>query len=450
MKLPVSHQYDVICRGGSLGPLLAALLLARKGKNVLLLPAAEDAGGFSPFLLPVAAGVPLDILTSENLLDGAVTETPGNWFSWTDGTHDFSCPSATDDRRRAFAMLMADDYPARKQHWALFEDIWQVIDRIMGDGLMIPPMTLKDHGKILQQLVKNRVLLDNRSRGIASLLTDSGISPWLHTFVSSFVSLISLYCYQNLPLLSFAYGFATLFQEARYVNIDRLQEAVHHAILDCGGVLSSTDYQVVFDGKWYIGIGNAGKAQIRSRSFIADSDETMLAREIPPVHQRRDFFRQYAHRQPGRVVKHLQCMFPEQSGMVAGRQRRYVFEPGRENELYLLTAGQEAAGKNSMDLYWWESDAKNNDNRWAPALLQRLTGVKPGRMTLCSSTGNPVKRWGYQPRLSPVMGAAFVPINSVYKNFYQVGWETLPGFGLGGVVYGAKMTAEKIATSEYL
>ena len=48
------------------------------------------------------------------------------------------------------------------------------------------------------------------------------------------------------------------------------------------------------------------------------------------------------------------------------------------------------------------------------------------------------------------MGGAFLPITSTYKKFYHVGWENLPGFGLGGLVYAARKTADRIMSNEYI
>jgi len=444
----LENNYDIICRDGSLGTLLAAFFLAKSGKKVLLLPSPSSLARKPSYLLPLIAGFPRQLLAQAGLLTEGVLCRQSNWFNWTDGQHVFNCPSVFSDRMLALLTFMGDNFSWFQSHLADFENIWNIINAIMNDGLMIPAVGLKDHGKILKVLVKYEKLLQNRRAGAENFYSDTSLPEWLSNFFASMVPQISLFRYRSLPMVSFAYGISTMFQDAELVNLENLQNYLKEFILENGGETSPADYQVIFDGKWYIGVGTEGKAEIRSRAFITDSDEKSLKSEIPAMYQRRDFFRQFACHQKGIAINRLH-------GYIAGMKE--LPETGRwfcaaNNTLQSVMIQENMAlGGFDIDVYCNSDFSKDDPSSFVSKLLARLPGAD--FLTGFQINFQPQtmeKEWGYQPKLPPVMGGAFLPVISTYKKFYHVGWENLPGFGFGGLVYAARKTADMIISNEYI
>ena len=441
------NSYDIICRDGSLGALLAAFFLIKKGKKVLLLPALSPRKSHPPFLLPLVSGFPHQLLAEMGLLPKEVLCKRSNWFSWTDGHHVFDCPAAFADRMQAFSSFMGDNFSWFQHHFADLQDSWNIIDAIMEDGLMIPAVGLRDHGKILKALVKYQEILQKRRMTAADFYAEKSLPYWLSNFFASMIPQISLFRYQDLPLFSYAYGIAALFQDAALVNLEKLQNYVKKCILENGGERILADYQVIFDGKWYIGVGSEEKAEIRSRAFISDSDEEILKSEIPTRHQRRDFFRQFSCQLEGMTINRLH-------GCITGMEK--LPEAGRwfsiDNDALQTVMVQRtmtSKGRN-VDIYFSSSLPIDDYEDFTTGLLSRLSELDLLDGSRVDWQPQKVeKRWGYQPKFPPVMGGAFLPVTSSYKRFYHVGWENLPGFGLGGLVYAARKTADRIISNEY-
>ena len=443
----LENNYDIICRDGSLGTLLAAFFLAKSGKKVLLLPSPSSPARKSSYLLPLIAGFPRQLLAQAGLLTEGVLCRQSNWFSWTDGQHVFNCPSAFSDRMLALSSFMGAYFPWFKSHFIDFQNIWDIIDTVMSNGLMIPAVGLKDHGKILKVLVKHQELLQNRRAEAGNFYSDTSCPEWLSTFFTSMIPQISLFRYRNLPMVSFAYGISTMFQDAELVNLENLQNYLREFILGNGGETSPADYQVIFDGKWYIGVGTEGKAAIRSRAFIADSDGKSLKSEITAMYQRRDFFRQFTCRQEGIAVNQLH-------GHITGMKKlpetcRWLYAADNDLQTVILQENMVLGGFD-IDVYCPSDFSKDDPSAFVSKLLSRLPGTDfLAGFQLDFQPQTVAKKWGYQPKLPPVMGGAFLPVISAYKKFYHVGWENLPGFGFGGLVYAARKTADRIVANEY-
>ncbi|NIA19392.1 MAG: hypothetical protein GWP07_03020 [Xanthomonadaceae bacterium] len=443
----LENNYDIICRDGSLGALLTAFFLAKSGKKVLLLPPLSSPAQKPSYLLPLIAGFPRQLLAQAGLLTEGILCKQSNWFSWTDGQHVFNCPSVFSDRMPVLSSFMGDNFPWFQSHFTDFQNIWDIIDTVMSNGLMIPAVGLKDHGKILMALVKYQELLQNRRMNAENFYSDTSLPEWLSNFFASMVPQISLFRYENLPLVSFAYGIATMFQDAELVNLENLQNYVKESILEKGGKTSPADYQVIFDGKWYIGIGTEGKVEIRSRAFITDSDEKTLKSEIPPMHQRRDFFRQFVCQQKGIALNRLY-------GHIAGMKKlpetgRWFYNANNSLQAVMLQRTMASEGLD-INVYFSSTSPGHDPTDFTTKLLARLPELDildASRINFQPQTVE--KEWGCQPKLPPVMGGAFLPVISTYKKFYHVGWENLPGFGFSGLVYAARKTADRIILNEY-
>ena len=74
-------DYEVICRQGDLGSLLAAAFLAKEKCRVLLLPPLSGKAPEPDFLIPVARGYPAQLLATLIELDKPATD----FFSWQSG-----------------------------------------------------------------------------------------------------------------------------------------------------------------------------------------------------------------------------------------------------------------------------------------------------------------------------------------------------------------------------
>ena len=444
--MSLENHYDIICRDGNLGPLLAAAFLVKSGKRILLLPPSSSRRQPS-FLLPLIAGVPRRHLLAGGLLTENTLCKRSNWSSWTDGQHVFNCSSVLAERIPALSAFMGDNFPWFQSHFAGFQNIWNIIDTIMDAGLMMPAIGLKDHWKIVKTLIKYQELLQNRRIKAENIYSDPTLPGWLKIFFTSMIPQISLFRYQSLPLVSFAYGIATMLQDAELVNLENLHNDAREFILANGGEASPVDYQVIFDGKWYIGVGAEEKAEIRSRAFITDSDRKNLEREIPPRHQRRDFFRQFSCCQQGKDIMRLR-------GHIAGMKKcpescRWLFSDSNALSVVMSQGIMTSTGMDIEACYPADLPV-NEPTDYIIKLLSSLPEfdfLSGSRIDFQSRELE--KSWGYEPKLPPVMGGAFLPVSSTYKRFYHVGWENLPGFGFNGLVYAAKKAADRIIENEY-
>ena len=181
--------------------MLAAFFLVKGGKKVLLLPPSLSPERKPPYLLPLIAGFPRQLLAETGLLTEDVLCSRPSWFGWTDGQHIFNCPSAFSDRIPALSSFMGDNFPWVQSHFTDFQNIWNIIDAIMRAGLMIPAAGLKDHGKILKVLIKHQELLQNRRMKADNFYSDISLPKWRSNFFASMVPQISLFRYQDLPLV---------------------------------------------------------------------------------------------------------------------------------------------------------------------------------------------------------------------------------------------------------
>jgi len=444
------NQYDIICRDGCLGPLLAAFFLAKSGKKVLLLPPLSSSEEqHPPFLLPLTAGFPHQLLARNGLLAEGVVDERRHWFDWSYDDHLFSCPAAdVSERMSALAAFMGDDFSQFQDIFVDFRHLWNLIDEMMRDGLMVPAAGLKDHWRIFKVLAKHQELLQNRRITADSFYGGDSFSPWLEHFFADLVPLMSAFRYQNLPMLCFAYGMATLLQDAVLIDLVALQDRVRKSILEYGGETSPGDYQVIFDGKWYIGVGREGKVDIRSRAFIANADKKSLEAEISFLDRRRDFFHQFSTQKEGVRLKRLRVQLAGGRDAAVTGYRFY-----RENGCLLAVVARQSAGpeEQEMNIYYPVDFPVDDPKTFVDRLLAKLPDAGlAGKVVVDLQVKDLEKEWGGQPILPPVMGGGCLSVVSSYKRFYHVGWENLPGFGLGGLIYAVRKTADRIIVNEYL
>ncbi len=405
-------DYEVVCRQGDLGPMLAAAFLAKENCRVLLLPPLAVKASEPNFLIPVIRGYPVGLLAALIGLEKPPTEL----FSWQNESSIRSWPGSVNGGE-SYKLV---ESTLTAELWLELEQLWQLLDRCMEQGFEMPASSLGGIGRMLWLLVRDERLRECRHCTLKSWLERAGIPLKEQQFWRSLIPLISLSRFADPPLLAFAYGVQTLLAPAAGVGIDGLKNLLHQYLLSRGAHQVDEDWSPVFDGKWFIGVGNDAKVVRRSTVFLADSDPGSLQIEVPLGQQRRDFKRQFLLDDPGYI--HLQAVSSQ------------IQRPGGQ-ALYHLDC-RAADNFSGSTLFAPESENGQGliEHRWqavADDIARQTDNV-----------------WGWQPRQPAMMGGSFLPLTGSFCRFYQVGWYNLPGFGLGGLVYSARQTAVSVLSNE--
>ncbi len=396
-------DYELICRQDGLGPLMAAAFLANEKCRVLLLPPLPDKSLDPNFLVPVVRGYPAKLLA--DLTD--MGSPPARFFSWQSDSEACLWPGFLEST-------------LSKKLWLELRQLWQLLDRCMEQGLEMPVSSLGGIGRMIWLLVRNELLRERRNCTLKSWLDRAEISLKEQQLWRSLIPLISLSRFADPPLLSFAYGVETLLAPDTWVELDGLKRRLHEYLLSQGAHQAEEGWSPVFDGKWFIGVGNDDKVARRATVFLADSNPDSLVQEVSLSRQRRDFKRQFRLDDPG--YSHLQTVHnqikqPISSALYHLDCRKAddfsgstLFGPGAKN------------GQGSIEHHWQAVDDQSE--------------LENGDV------------WGWRPRLPAMMGGGFLPLTGSFCRFYQVGWHNLPGFGLGGLVYSARQVAAAVLSNE--
>ncbi|MBN2810157.1 MAG: hypothetical protein JXR80_11745 [Deltaproteobacteria bacterium] len=400
-------DYDLICRRDALGPLLAAAFLIRKKCRVLLLPPLPVQAPEPHFLLPVLRGYPAALLSSLIALE----KPPARFLSWqVDNTISFWPEAAARLQALAAARSSAGQGPP-----ALAE-FWQLLDSCMAQGLEMPVSSLNGIGRMLWLLLRNELLREHRRAGLADWLVGAGIAPAEQQLLRLLVPLLSLSRFADPPLLAYAYGLQTLVAPEAWLDLARLKARLYQFLIDHGAFQADEEWEPIFDGKWFIGVGNKDKVARRATLFLAEADPRSLRQEIRESRRRRDFKRQLRLDEPG---YRLLSSVPASSGLSAGQALYHLDCRGADD--ICETELQVVAGA-GVTAYRWQAVA--------PVAVEESSGVR-----------EPEGDWGWRPHLPAMMGGGFLPLRGSFCRFYQLGWHNLPGFGLGGLVYSAHQMA---------
>jgi len=401
-------DYDLVCRRDALGPLLAALSLARRGCRVLLLPGRGATGPEPEFLLPVLRGYPAELL--EQLV--GLENVPERVLTWTPPDANTACLALGSG---CFATPL-EDSPAE------LEQLWRLINDCMRRNLEMPVNSLGGTGRILWLVVKNQRLRENRSLRLSHWLEASGIEAGEQVFWRSLTPLVTLSRFADPPLLAYAYGVSVLARAQGWLALAGMKARLVDRLRCYGADCSDQDWDPVFDGKWYIGVGKNRQPARRSTVFLADSDPLNLRLEVAAGDQRFDFKRQMELADPGFVVYKEKV-----TGIRTGEIAPYHLDctGARDFSRALLVAAGE----------------RGNDG---PVAYR----FRPARAAGAADPGGGERNWGWEPRLPAMMGGGFLPLARGFRRFYQVGWHNLPGFGFGGLVYSAHQAAVRVWTHD--
>lgn len=404
-------DYEVICRQGDLGPMLAAAFLVKKDCRVLLLPPLAEKALEPNFLIPVVRGYPAKLLAA--LID--LQESPAELFSWQIESTIRSWPGSVNREGGPCELVESTLTP---ELWLELEQLWQLLDRCMEQGFEMPASSLGGIGQMLWLLVRNERLRERRHCTLKSWLESAKISLKEQQFWRSLVPLISLSRFADPPLLAFAYGVQTLLAPSAGIGIVELKDRLYQYLVSQGAHQVDEDWKPVFDGKWFIGVGNGAKVVCRSTVYLADSEPGSLQKEIPLGQQRRDFKRQFLLDDPGYI--HLQsAQIKRPNG-----QALYHLDCRSADDFSDATFfGPEGENGQALIEYSWKVVADD----------------------YVRQVGN---TWGWQPRQAAMMGGSFLPLTGSFCRFYQVGWHNLPGFGWGGLVYSARQVAVTVLNNE--
>jgi len=417
-------DFDVACREGDLGALLSASFLQQEGCRVLLLPALP---GYLPdpdFLLPVVRGYPARLLA--DFIDLELSAEP--FFSWQSGS-EVQLWSSPVPVAGAAAVSEIETSTLNPELWRQLDELWRLIDGCMEQNLNMPATTVTGFWQMFRLLVRSELLRESRRHDLGSWLNDAGIAFAEKCQWQSLVPLISLYRFNKLPLLAFAYGVQSLLYPSALVDVAGLKRKLFAGLVANGAELTTESWGPIFDGKWYIGVGKDNMASCRSTVYLADANPDCLRQEVPIGNQRHDFRRQLCLENPGFLHRQNEC-----------ESSRNLPE---EHSLYHLNC---SGSENLVDSQFFApvsvSDVENG-------LSQRLI-QHSWQAAVAGEVGiNPVGDcWGWQPRLPAMMGGGFLPLTGSFCRFYRVGWHNLPGFGLGGIVYSARQAASLILANE--
>ena len=406
-------DYEVICRQGDLGPMLAAAFLAKENCRVLLLPPLAVKAPEPNFLIPVVRGYPAKLLAA--LIDPE--DPPAEFFSWQSESSIRSWPGSVDREGGSYKLV---ESTLTSGLWLDLKQLWQLLDRCMEQGFEMPASSLGGIGRMLWLLVRDERLREHRHGTLKRWLDRAEIPHKEQQFWRSLIPLISLSRFADPPLLAFAYGVQTLLAPVAWVGIDGLKNRLHQYLLSWGAHQVDEDWSPVFDGKWFIGVGNDAKVVRRSTVFLADSDPGSLQKEVPLGQQRRDFKRQFLLDDPG--YTHLQTV-SAQIQRPGGQALYHLDCRSADDFLGSTLFGPERENGQGLVEHCWQAVADD----------------------IARQTDN---TWGWQPRQSAMMGGSFLPLTGSFCRFYQVGWHNLPGFGLGGLVYSARQAAVSVLSNE--
>jgi len=415
-------DYEVACRENDLGALLAAAFLARDGARVLLLPPLDGDIPEPDFLLPVVRGYPAGLLA--DFIDLKLPATA--LFSWRKGS-DVECWPTAAGFGEEFTNSEFAHANLTPELWPQLDRLWRLIDECMVHNLDMPANTMSGFWQMFMLLVRSELLRGSRNYNLAAWLNHAGISSAEQSRWHSFVPLISLFRFDDLPLLSFAYGIQTLLKPDGLIDIAVLKRVLREYLLAQGARQTAEKWRPVFDGKWYIGVGYDNQVSCRSTVYLANSSPEGLCREIFAGNQRRDFKRQLRLDDPGyqyievglesdielsgdSSLYHLNC---SDSGLLS------------ESELFTYTADPNSLtgdGKRVIRHGWRRAGTEKNSGE--------------------------TSMWGWRPHLPAMMGGGFLPLTGSLCRFYRVGWHNLPGFGLGGLIYSARLAASNVLKNE--
>ncbi len=410
-------DYDLICRQDALGPLLAAAFLVKEKCRVLLLPPLPEKVPEPSFLIPVVRGYPASLLASLMELE----KPPADFFSWqSDLTHRSGSDSVSPGTQLS-EVLMSNLAPGSGVE---LEQLWQLLDDCMVQGHEMPATSLGGIGQMLWLLVRNELLRERRKCNLLSWLEEAGVASSDQQLWRSLIPLISLSRFNDPPLLSFAYGIQTLLDPGGLIEISRLKKYLLEYLLSQGAQQVDQEWGPVFDGKWFIGVGENDKVACRATLYLADSNPLSLMQEVPLPRRRRDFKRQFKLDDPG--FKHLQTVSTKLQRTPG--QALYHFDCCGALDLSDTTllgpADTEGQGL--------------SEHRWQAVEVQAD----------CSNDFEIDDSWGWQPRLPAMMGGGFLPLSGSFCRFYQLGWHNLPGFGLGGLIYSAYQVAASVLKND--
>ncbi len=406
-------DYEVICRQGDLGSLLTAAFLAKEKCRVLLLPPLSVKASEPNFLIPVVRGYPAKLLAALTELENP----PAEFFSWQSGSEVRSWP---DSVSREGELSEFAELNLSPKLWLELEQLWQLLDRCMAQGFEMPASSLGGLGRMLWLLVRNELVRERRHCTLTNWLEIAEIPLQEQHLWRSLIPLISLSRFADPPLLSFAYGVQTLLAPDAWVGISGLKTKLHEYLLSRGAHQENENWSPVFDGKWFIGVGNDAKVARRATVFLADSEPRSLINEVPSGYQRRDFKRQFQLDDPGYI--HLQTV-SNQIQRSTG-QALYHLDCRETDDFSGSTIlGPECESGQGLIEHRWQAAADGKDQEKGYT-------------------------WGWRPRLPAMMGGGFLPLIGSFCRFYQVGWHNLPGFGLGGLVYSARQVATAVLKKE--
>ena len=396
-------DYELICRKDDLGPLLAAAFLVKEKCRVLLLPPLPNKAPDPNFLIPVVRGYPAKLLATVTDMENP----PVDFFSWQN-----------EARVRSWSDFV--ESTLSQKLWLELKQLWQLLDRCMVQGLEMPASSLGGLGRMIWLLVRNELLRERRNCTLKSWLDTAEIPLKEQQLWRSLIPLVSLSRFADPPLLSFAYGVQTLLAPDAWIGVDGLKKRLHEYLLSQGAHQVDEEWSPVFDGKWFIGVGNDAKVACRATVFLADSDPNSLTQEVSLGQQRRDFKRQFRLDDPG--FSHLQTVHDQIQQPIGSALYHLDCREADDFSASTLFGPKAENGQGSIEHRWQAVDDH----------------IEPGKGAV----------WGWQPRLPAMMGGGFLPLTGSFCRFYQVGWHNLPGFGLGGLVYSARQAATAVLSNE--
>lgn len=415
-------DYDVACREGDLGAMLTAAFLQQEGCRVLLLPPLPVDFPDPGFLLPVVRGYPARLLAK--FVDLKLPADP--FFSWQSGSKVQSWPVSTSAAGEV-TVSEVESSTLNPGLWRQLDNLWHLIDSCMEQNLNMPANSITGFWQMFLLLVKSELLRESRRHTLDSWLDEAGIAATEQCQWRSLVPLISLYRFNKLPLLAFAYGVNSLLQPASLVDITALKRKLFVRLIADGAESTTEMWGPVFDGKWYIGVGNDNMVSRRSTVYLADSNPDCLLQEIPVSNQRHDFKRQLRLEDPGFL--HRQMMCDQNTPLKRG------------DALYHLICSESANLDKSQ--FFTPVLGSDSENGTGERLIQHSWQAVADKKEIDSGDC-----WGWQPRLPAMMGGGFLPLTGSFCRFYRVGWHNLPGFGLGGLVYSARQASSLIMANE--
>jgi hypothetical protein len=382
-----------------------------------LLPSLPEKVPEPSFLIPVVRGYPASLLSS--LLE--LEKPSADFFSWqSDLTHRLGSDSVSLGTQLS-EVLKVNLAPEAEVELA---QLWRLLDGCMAQGYEMPATSLGGIGQMLWLLVRNELLRERRKCNLLSWLEEVGVAGPDQQLWRSLIPLISLSRFKDPPLLSFAYGVQTLLDPDGLIEIGRLKKDLHEYLLSQGAHQVDQEWGPVFDGKWFIGVGENDKVACRATLYLADSNPRSLMQEVPLPRRRRDFKRQFKLDDPG--FKHLQTVSTKLQRS-AGQVSYHLDCRGAVDHSDTTLLGPVVTEGQGLSKHCWQAVAAHAD--------------RENDFEIDDS-------WGWQPQLPAMMGGGFLPLSGSFCRFYQLGWHNLPGFGLGGLIYSAHQVAVSVLKND--